>query len=80
MEQRGGYILLRLKGYEHGPTAMLHCSKMTQDLRDDLNDSEIDLKDEKIPVEVVHVDPVRNRISVRESLEADLAADQASAA
>jgi len=79
-DQRGGFILLRLKGYEDGPTAILHFTKMTQELRDDLNDSQVDLKEEEIPVEVVRIDAVRNRIAVRECPESDAAANQASAA
>lgn len=64
-ERQGGYVLVKLDGPQHWPTAMLHCSKMTSDLRHDLNNGHVDL-DEEISVEVVQVDPFRRRVSVKD--------------
>jgi len=63
---RGGYILLSLEGYPKAPWAKLHCTQMTQELREDLNDGDVDLGDEEITVEILRVDAVRGRIEVRE--------------
>jgi hypothetical protein len=68
---RGGFLLLRLKGYENGPRAILHCTQMSQELREDLNDSEVDLINEEIMVQVTQVDPSRKRIALLELPEAD---------
>jgi ribosomal protein S1 len=68
---RGGFLLLRLKGYENGPRAILHCTQMSQELREDLNDSDVDLINEEIMVEVTQVDPSRRRIALLELPEAD---------
>jgi hypothetical protein len=63
---RGGFLLLRLKGYENGPRAILHCTQMSQELREDLNDSDVDLINEEIMVQVTQVDPSRRRIALLE--------------
>lgn len=64
-ERQGGYLLIKLDGPQQWPTAMLHCSKMTSDLRYDLSNGHVDL-DEEISVEVVQVDPFRRRVSVKD--------------
>jgi hypothetical protein len=64
-ERQGGYLLVKLDGPQHWPTAMLHCTKMTSDLRHDLNHGYVEL-DEEISVEVVQVDPFRRRVSVQD--------------
>jgi small subunit ribosomal protein S1 len=64
-EGQGGYLLVKLDGPQQWPTAMLHCTKMTSDLRHDLNHGHVDL-DEEILVEVVQVDPFRRRVAVKD--------------
>jgi hypothetical protein len=66
---RGGFLLLRLKGYEKGPRAILHWKHMSQERRENLNDSDVDLIDEEIMVEVIKVGPSRKRIELREPPE-----------
>jgi small subunit ribosomal protein S1 len=68
---RGGFILLRLADYPKAPLAILHCTQMSRELREDLNDSGVDLANEKITVEVVRVDAVHARIDVMELVEDD---------
>jgi hypothetical protein len=68
---RSGYLLLRLKGYQSGPQAILHWKRMSQELREDLNDSDVELMGEEIMVEVTQVDPARRRIELRELPTAD---------
>jgi len=68
-EHQGGYLLVKLDGPRQWPTAMLHCTKMTSDLRHDLNNGHVDL-DEEISVEVVQVDPIRRRVYVKDLLDA----------
>ncbi len=62
-ENKGGFLLLRLKGYEQGPLAMLHVTKMTEDLRSDLQNGQVEMGEE-ISVEVLRVDPWRSRIDL----------------
>jgi small subunit ribosomal protein S1 len=62
---QGGYLLVKLDGPQQWPTAMLHCTKMTSDLRHDLNHGYVD-RDEEISVEVIEVDPIRRRVHVRD--------------
>jgi hypothetical protein len=76
---RGGFLLLRLAGYEHAP-AILHRARMSQDLREDLNDAEIDLHGEEIKVEVIRVQRKPRRIELLELPEPDEADIQAAAA
>jgi hypothetical protein len=44
---------------------MLYCTKMTSDLRHDLNHGYVD-RDEEISVEVIEADPIRRRVHVRD--------------
>ncbi|WP_067178152.1 S1 RNA-binding domain-containing protein [Microtetraspora niveoalba] len=69
----GGYVLLKVPGRER--PVMLHCSRMSAELRADLNRNEIEIG-ELIYVEVVGVDPVRDRVTVRDIPE-EAAADAA---
>jgi hypothetical protein len=62
---RGGFMVLRLDGPHEWPTAILHHSQMTAELRAELNGNRFDGQ-EDILVEVVRCDPVGKRISVRE--------------
>lgn len=64
-EGRGGFILLRLSGNQSWPNAMLHCTRMGEDLRHDLNNDCVDIG-EDIDVKVVRVDQGRGRIEVEE--------------
>jgi ribosomal protein S1 len=65
LQDGGGYLLMRLDGYERGPLAMLHHTAMTKALREDLNVGRID-SDEELDLEVINVDPQRGRISVKD--------------
>ena len=60
---RGGYILLELPDYPRA--AMLLAQHMSDDLRADLNDEQVDL-DEEIYVEVESVEVFKNRVLLRE--------------
>jgi small subunit ribosomal protein S1 len=60
---RAGYLLLRLP--QHGRPAMLLAQNMSEDLRSDLNDGQVDMGEE-IYVEVASVDTARNRVLLRE--------------
>jgi small subunit ribosomal protein S1 len=63
---RGGYLLVRLDGWENGPLAILHWKRMSRELREDLNDSRVDLISVELTVEVIRVDPSRRRIELLE--------------
>jgi small subunit ribosomal protein S1 len=67
-----GFILLQLEGYENGKPAILHISRMTPDLRDDLRDGKVEM-DEEISVEVTRVDSRMSRIELLELPESDAA-------
>jgi small subunit ribosomal protein S1 len=72
---RGGFLLLRLPG--HSRPAMLLAQHMSEDLRSDLNDGQVEMGEE-ILVEVTSVDETRNKVLLRELPEAS--ADQPAAA
>ena len=65
-----GFVLLQLEGYESGKPAILHISRMTPDLREDLRDGKVEV-DEEISVEVFRVDPRMSRIELLERPEPD---------
>ncbi|WP_326645146.1 hypothetical protein OG884_12275 [Streptosporangium sp. NBC_01755] len=67
----GGYVLLRVPGRER--PMILHCTRMSGELRADLNRGEIEIG-ELLYTEVVSVDPARDRIIVREAEEQPAAA------
>ncbi len=75
---RGGFLLLRLSGYENGPLAILPNVKMTEDLRADLDNGHVD-PNEEILVEVFRTDPLRNRVELGDVAE-DTDSDRPSAA
>ncbi|MFE0805923.1 S1 RNA-binding domain-containing protein [Streptomyces sp. NPDC058794] len=62
-EDKGGYILLKVAG--RARPVLLHCSAMSEDLRQDLNAGEVE-RDEVIDVEVVSVDGARDKVLVRD--------------
>jgi predicted RNA-binding protein with RPS1 domain len=59
----GGYLLVKLPRRKR--SAMLHCTAMTQELRDDLADNEVEVG-EILDVEVIYVDLERDRVKVRD--------------
>lgn len=59
----GGYALVMIPGMRR--PAMLHCTKMLSDLREDLNNGELQAKD-LVYVEVISVDTVRGKVQVRD--------------
>lgn len=61
--RRGGYILVKLPDQQR--PALLHASKMTAELRHDLNSNEVDIG-EILLVEVNQVDTLRNKILLQE--------------
>lgn len=65
-EGQGGYALLKLPG--RGRPVILHCTAMSEDLRHDLNAGELE-PGEMIWVEILSVDPQRDRVLVKEILE-----------
>jgi small subunit ribosomal protein S1 len=71
-EGQGGYLLLRLEGKAHWPLAMLHCTRMSEDLRHDLNNGHVE-RGEVIPVKILEVDPLHHRIRVEDVPEQDVA-------
>jgi small subunit ribosomal protein S1 len=73
----GGYLLLRLPGYD--TPALLHCTKMTQELRADLNHNEIEAAEE-IFVKVSRIDTTRGRVSLEELPEPEERNEQLDAA
>jgi small subunit ribosomal protein S1 len=62
-QSRGGFLLVRLPGLER--PAILHCTKMTEDLREDLKNGQVDVGEE-IPVEVITVDAAHGRVSLKD--------------
>jgi hypothetical protein len=62
----GGYLLVHVPG--RTAPAMLHSTVMTQDLRDDLADGQVE-EGELLDVEVVSVDPGRGRLCVRDVID-----------
>ncbi|MFE9624055.1 S1 RNA-binding domain-containing protein [Streptomyces sp. NPDC006527] len=62
-EGQGGYALLKLPGRRR--PVILHCTAMSEELRQDLNAGEIE-PGEMIWVEILSVDPQRDRILVKE--------------
>jgi small subunit ribosomal protein S1 len=60
---KGGYLLLDLPGYPR--SAMLLAQHMSDDLRADLNNEQVD-RGEKIYIEVASVDPAKNKVLLRE--------------
>lgn len=62
----GGYLLLSLPGYPR--PAMLLAQHMSDPLRSDLNNEKIMLN-EKIYIEVISIDPVKNKVLLRELFE-----------
>ncbi|MFC5261234.1 S1 RNA-binding domain-containing protein [Kribbella qitaiheensis] len=79
-QPNGGFLLVGVPG--RAAPAMLHSSAMTQELRDDLADGEVE-PGELLDVEVVTVDQARGRLSVRDlpetGVEAGLDIDGADA-
>jgi len=75
-EGRGGYLLLRLEGEARWPLAMLHCTRMGESMRHDLNNGHIE-RGQVIPVEIVEADPLHHRIKVEDITEQDDAAQLA---
>jgi small subunit ribosomal protein S1 len=70
-EGQGGYLLLRLaEGKAHWPLAMLHCTRMSEDLRHDLNNGHVERGD-LILVEILEADPLHHRIKVEDIPEQD---------
>ncbi|MGW7423032.1 S1 RNA-binding domain-containing protein [Streptomyces sp. NPDC054813] len=65
-EGQGGYALLKLPGRSR--PVILHCTAMSEELRQDLNAGEIE-PGEMIWVEILSVDPQRDRVLVKEILE-----------
>jgi hypothetical protein len=63
---RSGYLLLGLPG--HPRSAMLLAQHMSDDLRAELNNEQV-ASGEKIYIEVTSVDPVKNKILLRELFE-----------
>jgi small subunit ribosomal protein S1 len=74
---RGGYILVRLA--DGTRPAMLLARDMTNDLRLDLNNGHVDVGEE-LDVEVLSVDPTRNRVLLRSLPDIDAGAAEAAAA
>ncbi|MEO3860993.1 hypothetical protein [Acrocarpospora sp. B8E8] len=74
---RGGFILLKIDGRER--PAMLLAKDMSDDLRDDLSDGQVDLNEE-IYVEVTHLDAARDKVLLRELPDPEEAAEQRAAA
>jgi small subunit ribosomal protein S1 len=66
--QTGGFILLRLAGYEQ--LGLLHCTQMSPELRADLNNKEVEIGEE-IFVQVVRTDAERRRVALKEIPEPD---------
>lgn len=62
-ERSGGYALVILPGMRR--TAMLHCTQMMSDLREDLNKGELQAGD-LIYVEVIKVDTSTGKVQVRD--------------
>jgi small subunit ribosomal protein S1 len=60
---RGGFILVNLPGYPR--TALLLAQHMTEDLRTDMNNEQVEVGEE-VYVEVISVDPEKNKVLVRE--------------
>jgi small subunit ribosomal protein S1 len=60
----GGFLLVRLAGYENGPLAMLHCTRMAAPLRAELNSDAGGAVNKLIWVEVIHIDRARHRIQL----------------
>jgi len=75
-EGMGGYLLLRLEGEAHWPLAMLHCTRMGEDMRHDLNNGHIE-RGQVIRVEILEADPLHHHIKVRNIPEQDHAAQLA---
>lgn len=67
-EGQGGYLLLSVEGRRR--PVFLHCSAMTAELRRDLNAGGVD-RGEVLDVEITHIDPERDRISVRDIADLD---------
>lgn len=66
----GGFILLEIPGTKR--TVLLHCSKMSVDLREDLKGDFVEIGEE-IYIEVVQVDAIRNKVLVRDLPDPDAA-------
>jgi ribosomal protein S1 len=62
-EGAGGYILLKVTGRQR--PAFLHCTQMSQLLRDDLNRGEVEVG-ELLDLEVTGVDPAKGRVLVKD--------------
>ena len=62
-ERSGGYALVMLPGMRR--TAMLHCTQMLSDLREDLNKGELQAGD-LVYVEVIKVDASTGKVQVRD--------------
>jgi small subunit ribosomal protein S1 len=69
-EGQGGYLLLRLEGKADWPLAMLHCTRMSEDLRHDLSNGHVE-RGEVISVEILEADPLHHRIKVEDIPEQD---------
>lgn len=65
-EGSGGFVLIRLPDRDR--PAMLHVTRMTPELREDLNAGGLETGD-VIDVEVIGIEPSRNRIDLRELTE-----------
>jgi small subunit ribosomal protein S1 len=60
---RGGYVLVKLDGYER--PAMLLSRNMMDDLRDDLQSGRL-ARGELVWVEVTEVDPIQRRVQLKD--------------
>jgi hypothetical protein len=60
---RGGFILLEISGRER--PALLRARDMSEELREDLNNGQVDL-DEEIYVEVIRIDEADDKVFLRE--------------
>jgi predicted RNA-binding protein with RPS1 domain len=73
---RGGYLLIEIPGFER--PGLLHCSKMSDELRADMNAGEVE-PGEEIYVEVVRVDAMQGKINLMEMAEPEEAEPGATA-
>ncbi|NRQ31859.1 S1 RNA-binding domain-containing protein [Nonomuraea sp. NN258] len=73
----GGYLLLEIEGRER--PALLIAKHMSQELRDDLSEGQVELGEE-IYVEVIHVDPAQDKVLLRELPDPEDEAEPAQAA
>ncbi|GAA3283612.1 hypothetical protein Dvina_38665 [Dactylosporangium vinaceum] len=67
----GGFVLLRLAGYEDGPLAMLHCTRMSETLRDELNGGRLSTSERVVAVQVLHTDAEHRRIQLAQPRDDD---------